>query len=257
MVTDKLKINNKKYSSRLIMGTSQYPNDKILEESLALSGAEIITVSIRKVDFNSNDNIFERLKEKYTFLPNTAGCLSSREAILTAELSREALETNLLKLEIIADEDTLLPNSIELVNTSRELVKKGFKIFAYCSDDPVICLKLEEVGCEVVMPLVSPIGSGLGIRNQHNLELIREFCKGNVIVDAGIGKPSDAAKVMELGFDGVLLNSSVARSLEPKHMAEAMKLAVRAGRKAFLSGMIEQNKYSRLSTSNHGKISNF
>ncbi len=257
MTLDSININDKSYSSRLIMGTSLYPNEKILEKSLELSGTEIITVSIRKTDYRENNSIFDRLKKKYTFLPNTAGCFSSREAILTAELSREALETDLLKLEIISDEDTLLPNCIELVSTSKELVKRGFKILAYCSDDPIICKKLEEIGCEAVMPLISPIGSALGVRNQHNLELIREFCRGNVIVDAGIGKPSDAARVMELGFDGVLLNSAVARSFDPPEMAEAMKFAVISGRKAFLSGIIEQNKYSKRTTSNHGKISNF
>ena len=159
-----------------------------------------------------------------------------KEAILTAELSRESLETNWIKLELIGEDEMLLPDPIELFSTCDELLKRKFKIFAYCSDDPILCKRLEEIGCEVVMPLIAPIGSGLGIRNEHNLEIIREMCSGLIFVDAGIGLPSDACKIMELGFDAVLLNSSVARSLDPVNMAEAMKMAVIGGRKSFLSG---------------------
>ena len=151
----------------------------------------------------------------------------------------------------------LLPDPIELFETCKELIKKGFKVFAYCSDDPVLCKRLEDEGCVSVMPLVSPIGSGLGIRNEHNLELIRKMCSGLIFVDAGIGRPSDASKIMELGFDGVLLNSSVARSLDPPTMAEAMKLAVISGRLGFESGLIEKSKLALQSTTFKGKISNF
>ena len=177
--------------------------------------------------------------------------------MLTAELGRELIETNLIKLELIAEDDTLLPNSVDLIDVAKELIKKKFKVLVYCSDDPIVCKRLEEIGCEAVMPLISPIGSGLGIRNEHNLELIRDFCKGKIIVDAGIGKPSDAVRVMELGFDAVLLNSSVARSMDPLEMAYAMKLAVKSGRSAFIAGVIEKNKYARRSSPIHGKISNF
>ena len=254
---DLLFIDGKFFSSRLIMGTSLFPNQSVLTNSLEISGTKIVTVAIRRVDLKSEINIFNLLKDKYSFLPNTAGCYTSKEAILTAELSREALNTNWIKLEIIANEETLLPDSIELLNTVKILVKKKFKIFAYCNDDPVICKKLEDLGCVAVMPLVSPIGSALGIRNEHNLELIRHVCKGILIVDAGIGKPSDAARVMELGFDGVLLNSAVARSQDPINMAEAMKLAILSGRKGFLSGMIEKSKFGLRSTKSSGKITNF
>lgn len=251
---DFLKLSDKLFKSRLIMGTSMYPNQFVLEKSLEASETEIITVSIRRFDIKSKTNILETLKKKYTFLPNTAGCYNSKEAILTAELSREALNTDFLKLELISDEETLLPDSVELINTAKELIKKNFKVLAYSNDDPVICKKLEDIGCIAVMPLVAPIGSALGIRNEHNLELIREFCKGTLIVDAGIGKTSDAVKVMELGYDGVLLNSSVARSIDPILMANAMKLAVKAGRDGFKAGFIEKNKYGRRSTLNDGRI---
>ena len=250
-------IDGKKFNSRLIMGTSMFPNQSTLIKSLQESDTEIITVSVRRIDLKSETNILEILNQKYTILPNTAGCFSSKEAIMTAELCRESLKTNWIKLEIIADYDTLLPDSSELLKTSEYLVKKGFKVFAYCSDDPIICKKLEDFGCEAVMPMISPIGSGLGIRNEHNLELIREFCQGKIIVDAGIGKPSDAARVMELGYDAVLLNSSVSRAMDPVGMSSSMKHAIIAGRKGYLSGMIEKNKYAKNSTSFDGKISNF
>ena len=172
---------------------------------------------------------------------------------MTAELARELLKTDWIKLELISDEEMLLPDPIELYQTSKELIKRGFKVFAYCSDDPILCKRLEDEGCTSVMPLISPIGSGLGIRNIHNLELIRRMCKGLIFVDAGIGKPSDASSIMELGFDGVLLNSSVARSLDPPTMAEAMKLAVISGRLGYKSGLIEKSKLALHSTTFKGK----
>ena len=257
MKKDNFILDKKKFSSRLIMGTSLFPNHSILLKSLEASSTQIVTVSIRRIDLKSEINIFELIKKNYTLMPNTAGCYSSNEAILTAELSRESLETNWIKLELIADERTLLPDSVELLRTAQELVKKKFKIFAYCSDDPIICKKLQDVGCEAIMPMVSPIGSGLGVRNQHNLEMIREMCSVNLIVDAGIGKPSDAARVMEIGFDGVLLNSSVARSLDPISMSIAMKHAIISGRKGFLAGMIQESKNAIHSSNLKGKISSF
>ncbi len=254
---DLFKIGESEISSRLIMGTALYPNQLILKKSLEASKTEIVTVSIRRFDIKSNIDILNILKDRFYILPNTAGCFSSKEAILTAELGRESLETNWIKLEIIGDDITLLPDSIELLKSANVLIKKGFKVFAYCSDDPILCKKLEDLGCCAVMPLISPIGSALGIRNEHNLELIRENCNCNLIVDAGIGKPSDAARVMEIGFDGVLLNSSVARASDPIEMAKAMKYAVRAGRKGYLSGLIEKDRYAKNTTFDKGKISNF
>ena len=257
MNSDLLEIDGKFFKSRLIMGTAQFPNVSILNKSLLSSETEIITIAIRRMNLKDRENYLDLIDKKFTFLPNTAGCFTKKEAILTAELAREILNTNWIKLELISDQEMLLPDPIELYETCKELIRKKFKIFAYCSDDPVLCKRLEDIGCEVVMPLVSPIGSGLGIRNEHNLETIRKMCKGKVFVDAGIGKPSDACRVMELGFDGVLLNSSVARSLDPVEMAASMKMAVISGRKGFKSGFIEKSKLATHSTTFKGKISNF
>jgi len=254
---DLLTIDGIQFGSRLIMGTSLFPNQKILNQSLEISETEIVTVAMRKINLRRDNDIVTELNNQYRFLPNTAGCFTKKEAILTAELARECMQTDWLKLELISDEETLLPDPVELFDTSKELIKKKFKVFAYCSDDPILCKRLEDVGCEAVMPLASPIGSGLGIRNVHNLEIIRKMCKGTVIVDAGIGKPSDAALAMELGCDAVLLNSSVARSFNPPEMANAMRLAVQSGRIGFQSGMIEKNKKAFNSTTFKGKISNF
>ena len=241
----------------LLMGTALYPNLDVLNKSLEASKTEIITVSIRRFRADNKNLFLNQIEKKIYSSSNTAGCFTKKEAILTAELARESLGTNWIKLELISDEETLLPDPVELYSVCKELVKKKFKIFAYCSDDPILCKRLEDLGCEVVMPLVSPIGSGLGIRNEHNLEIIRNICKGLVFVDAGIGTPSHASRVMELGFDGVLLNSSVARSIDPIKMAKAMKMAVESGRLCFLSGAIEKTKQAIKSTTFKGKISNF
>ncbi len=257
MDRDVLLIDGKRFESRLIMGTALFPNINILNKSLKASGAEIITLAIRRLNLTNSGNFLDQVNRKYTFLPNTAGCFTKKEAILTAELAREILKTNWIKLELISDEEMLLPDPIELYEACKYLIKKKFKIFAYCSDDPVLCKRLEDLGCEVVMPLISPIGSGLGIRNEHNLEIIRKMCSGKIFVDAGIGKPSDASKIMEMGFDGVLLNSSVARSLDPVEMSSAMKLAIISGRKGYRSGLIEKSKFASGSTTFKGKISNF
>ena len=257
MKNSSILIDGKKFSSRLIMGTALYPNLKVLNESLQASDTEIITISMRRLNISKENFFFDQINKDYTLLPNTAGCYTRKEAILTAELAREALKTDWIKIEIISEDEMLLPDPIELFATCEELKKKKFKIFAYCSDDPILCKRLEDLGCEVVMPLVSPIGSGLGIRNLHNLEIIRNLCKGLIFVDAGIGSPSDACKIMEIGFDGVLLNSSVARSHDPINMAKAMKLATESGRISFLSGVIEKTKKAVKSTPFKGKISNF
>ena len=257
MEDTKLLIDGKTFNSRLIMGTALFPNVSLLNKSLTKSQTEIVTISMRRLNVTKKDFFFDQIDKRYTFLPNTSGCYTKKEAILTAELSRESLDTDWIKLELISEDEMLLPDPIELFQTCEELVKKKFKVFAYCSDDPILCKRLEEVGCEVVMPLISPIGSGLGVRNKHNLEIIREICSGLLFVDAGIGSPSDACKVMELGFDGVMLNSSVARSLDPVLMADAMRLAVLSGRKSFISGAIEKTKKAVRSTPFKGKISNF
>ncbi len=257
MNSDSLIIDGNRFKSRLIMGTALFPNVNLLNKSLEISGAEIITLAIRRLNLTIRNNFLDQIHKKYTILPNTAGCFTKKEAVLTAELARETLETNWIKLELISDKEMLLPDPIELYETCKVLLKKKFKIFAYCSDDPILCKRLEDLGCEVVMPLVSPIGSGLGIRNEHNLEIIRKMCSGKVFVDAGIGRPSDASRVMEMGFDGVLLNSSVARSFDPIKMSEAMKLAVVSGRTGYNSGLIEKSKLASNSTTFKGKISNF
>ncbi len=257
MKKDKLIIDNKKFSSRLIMGTSLFPNVDVLNKSIISSGSEIITLAVRRLNISGDNSFLKQIKNKYQFLPNTAGCYTKKEAILTAELARELMNTNWIKLELISDDEMLLPDPIELFETCRELIKKKFKVFAYCSDDPILCKRLEDEGCIAVMPLISPIGSALGIRNIHSLEIIRKICSGLLFVDAGIGRPSDASRVMELGFDGVLLNSSVARSLNPIQMAESMKLAVHSGRLGYKSGLIEKSKTATGSTTFKGKISNF
>ena len=257
MSKDDLVIDGVRLKSRLIMGTAMYPNTNVLNKALIASETEIINLANRRINLASKEGFLNQIEKKYKLLPNTAGCYTKKEAILTAELARETLETNWIKLELINDEEMLLPDPIELYECCRDLISKKFKIFVYCSDDPVLCKRLEDLGCEVIMPLISPIGSGLGIRNEHNLEIIRKMCSGKIFVDAGIGKPSDAAKVMELGFDGVLLNSSVERSLDPETMANAIKLAVISGRKGYLSGLIEKKKNAMGSTTFKGKISNF
>ena len=251
---DKLKIDGKFFNSRLILGTASFPNIDVLNKSIEKSECEIVTTSVRRLNLNQKDFFLDQIKKKYTFLPNTAGCFTKKEAVLTAELARESMNTDWIKLELIGDDEMLLPDPIELYSTCETLIKKKFKIFCYCSDDPVLCKRLEDLGCEVVMPLVSPIGSGLGIRNEHNLEIIRSMCKGLIFVDAGIGRPSDACRIMELGFDGVLLNSAVARSHDPINMAEAMNLAVKSGRQSFLSGAIKKTK-TAVATTIFGRVS--
>ena len=257
MKSDYLVIDGKKFNSRLIMGTSLYPNLDVMNKSLEISETQIITVAIRRLNLSSKGFFLDQLNKDYYFLPNTAGCFTQKEAILTAELARETLQTNWIKLELISDKEMLLPAPIELFDTCKSLVKKKFRVVVFCSDDPILCKRLEDLGCEIVMPLVSPIGSGLGVRNEHNLEIIRRICSGKIFVDAGIGKPSDASRIMEMGFDGVLLNSSVARSLDPINMANAMKLAVISGRLGYKSGIIERRNMASESTSFKGKISNF
>lgn len=244
--------------SRVLLGTARYPSTQILLDALKVSGTELVTVGLRRVSPSANggENLYALLKEQgYHLLPNTAGCFTAKEAVLTAELGREALGTSLLKLEVIADEETLLPESEELLKAASQLVKSGFTVLPYSNDDPVLARKLEDVGCAAVMPLAAPIGSGLGVRNPHNLQLIKERANVPVIVDAGVGTASDVAVVFELGCDGVLLNSAVARAQDPVRMARAMGAAALAGREAFLAGRMPRKFYAEASTALAGRIS--
>jgi len=241
--------------SRLLLGTSRYPSREVLLDSLAASGAEIVTVAIRRVSVEAPDNLYEALRARgLRLLPNTAGCFTAKDAVLTAELAREALATNLVKLEVIADEDTLLPDAEALLVAAKELVAKGFEVLPYTNDDPVLARRLEDLGCAAVMPLGAPIGSGLGIRNPHNLELIVERARVPVVVDAGVGTPSDVAVAFELGCHAVLLNSAVARAREPVRMAAAMKHAAEAGRMGFLAGRIPRKTYAQASSPWEGRV---
>ena len=250
-----LSIGNKKFKSRLFMGTSMYPNHQVMLESLNAGRTEVVTVAIRRISLKKyNENIIDILKKKYFILPNTAGCYTIKEAVLTAELAREALKTNFVKLEVIGNDEDLLPDVENLILAAKELVKKNFNVLPYCNDDPIVCKKLEDVGCSAVMPLAAPIGSGMGIQNQHNIKLIVEESNVPVIIDAGVGTASDVAIAMELGCDGVLLNTAVAEAQNPKLMAKAMADAIEAGRNAFLAGRIPKRSIAKNSTTNKGRI---
>jgi len=238
---DFLIIDNKKFQSRLLTGTGRHKNINQLIRSIENSETEIITVAIRRLnlDAKKEENILEIIKsKKLTILPNTAGCPTSKEAIFTAELARELTETDWIKLEVIPDSKYLLPDPIGTLEAAKELVKKGFKVLPYISADPVLALELEKIGCVTVMPLGSPIGSGQGIHTMESIKIIIEQSKVPVIVDAGIGVPSDAALVMESGADAVLINTAIAQAENPGIMASAFKLGVESGRQAFLAGRI-------------------
>jgi thiazole synthase len=254
---DLLEIAGEQFSSRLILGTARYPNPSIMMNALEVSGTEMVTLSIRRYDITDSfgESILNIIRGgNYKLLPNTAGCYTAKEAVLTAELARAALETNWIKLEVIADDETLLPDVIELLNAAQELVSKGFIVLPYCNDDPITCRKLEDIGCAVVMPLAAPIGSGAGIRNPYNIQIIRDTVSIPVIIDAGIGTASDAALAMELGADAVLLNTAVSCAEHPVMMAMAMKLGVEAGRAAFRAGRIPKLLYAERSSPLTGLI---
>ena len=255
---DSWSIGGLQLTSRLLLGSSRYPSNQVMLEALEESGSEMVTVALRRVslDAPAGENVYQLLRERgYHILPNTAGCYTAQEAILTAELGREALETNFIKLEVIADDDTLLPEPEELLKAAGELVRRGFTVMPYTNDDPITARKLEDIGCAAVMPLAAPIGSGLGVRNPHNLELIKSRATVPVIVDAGVGTASDVTVVLELGCDGLLMNSAVARAQDPVRMARAMKAAAIAGREAFLAGRIPRKFYAESSTSLAGRLS--
>jgi thiazole synthase len=247
--TDPLVIAGESFGSRLIMGTGGVPSMSVLEEALTASGTELTTVAMRRVDAGGRGSVLDVLGRcGIRVLPNTAGCFTAGEAVLTAKLARDALETNWVKLEVIADERTLLPDPIELADAAEQLVDDGFVVLPYTNDDPVLARRLEQTGCAAVMPLGSPIGSGLGIRNPHNIELIVERAEVPVILDAGLGTASDAALAMELGCDAVLLATAVTRAQSPALMATAMRHAVEAGRQARLAGRIPKRRYAQASS---------
>ncbi len=254
---EEFRIADKTYHSRLLIGTAGYPNFQVMTEAIAASGAEIATVSMRRVRLTEDfdENMFSLLQERnITVLPNTAGCFTVKETIFTAQLAREALGTTLIKLEVIGDEQTLFPDVENLLIAAEMLIKDGFTVLPYCNDDPVTCKKLEDIGCAAVMPLGAPIGSGMGIRNPYNIQIIRDSVQVPVIVDAGVGTASDAAIAMELGCDGVLLNTAIAKARRPVLMAEAMKKAIEAGRAAFLAGRIPRKLYASASSPQEGLI---
>jgi thiazole synthase len=247
--TDPLVIAGESFGSRLIMGTGGVPSMSVLEGALTASGTELTTVAMRRVDGGGRGSVLDVLGRcGIRVLPNTAGCFTAGEAVLTAKLARDALETNWVKLEVIADERTLLPDPIELADAAEQLVDDGFVVLPYTNDDPVLAHRLEQTGCAAVMPLGSPIGSGLGIRNPHNIELIVERAEVPVILDAGLGTASDAALAMELGCDAVLLATAVTRAQSPALMATAMRHAVEAGRLARLAGRIPKRRYAQASS---------
>ncbi|WP_181762928.1 thiazole synthase [Rhodococcus spelaei] len=249
MVTDQLTIADRTFGSRLIMGTGGAANLAVLEEALVASGTELTTVAMRRIDAVGGTGVLDLLTSlKIAPLPNTAGCRGAAEAVLTAQLAREALETDWVKLEVIADERTLLPDAIELVSAAEQLVDDGFTVLPYTTDDPVLARRLEDVGCAAVMPLGAPIGTGLGICNPHNIEMIVESAGVPVILDAGIGTASDAALAMELGCDAVLLATAVTRAKDPALMATAMASAVTAGRAARLAGRIPKRFWAQASS---------
>ncbi|TYB44559.1 thiazole synthase [Actinomadura chibensis] len=249
MEDDRLVIAGEELGSRLIMGTGGAPSMSALRAALAASGTELTTVAMRRVDPSARGSVLDVLSEcGIRVLPNTAGCFTAGEAVLTAKLAREALGTAWVKLEVIADEHTLLPDPIELVEAAEQLVADGFVVLPYTNDDPVLARRLEQIGCAAVMPLGSPIGSGLGIRNPHNIELIVERAGVPVILDAGLGTASDAALAMELGCDAVLLATAVTRARRPERMAAAMRHAVEAGRLARLAGRIPKRRYAQASS---------
>ncbi len=253
---ESLKIGPYEFSSRLLVGTAQYPNYQVMMEALEASGAELVTVALRRVDIEASvdSGVLELVMENFTLLPNTAGCYTAKDAVLTAHLAREALETDLIKLEVIADDETLLPDGEELLEAARTLVDDGFVVMAYTNDDPVLCRKLQEVGCAAVMPLGSPIGSGMGIRNPYNFRIIRDELEVPMLLDAGVGTASDATLAMELGCDGVLLNSAIAGARDPVAMAGAFRRAVEAGRMARKGGRIPKRLYARHSSPLQGVV---
>lgn len=256
---DVLKVGAYTLSSRLLVGTSGYPNMQVLLDALEASKTDLVTIAIRRLNLQdvAEESLLDLLiRGGYQLLPNTAGCYTAKEAVLVAQLAREAIETDLIKLEVIGDEETLMPDVEQLLKAAKSLVDDGFTVMAYCNDDLITCRKLADLGCAAVMPLASPIGSGMGLINPYNLQIIREYLtEVPLIVDAGIGTASDAAKAMELGYDGILLNTAISNAKHPVKMAEAMRFAVDAGRAAYQAGRIPRRYYAKASSPVEGRIS--
>jgi len=256
---DLLNISGKHYKSRLLVGTGKYKDFQETKSAIEASGAEIVTVAIRRTNIgqdSSEPNILDFLSpDKFTILPNTAGCYSAEQAIRTCKLAREMLGgSNLVKLEVLEDKETLYPNMPETLKAAKDLVEDGFKVMVYCSDNPLQAKELERLGCVSVMPLASPIGSGLGIQNPHNIEMIISNADVPIIVDAGVGTASDASIAMELGCAGVLMNTAIAKADKPILMAEAMKKAVESGRQAYLAGRMKKKSFASASSPEKGLI---
>ena len=255
MAADPLRVAGRELRSRLILGSGGFANHELLTRACQESEAELCTVALRRLDRDARGSILDVLDAAgVQVLPNTAGCFTARDAITTAQLAREAFGTDWIKLEVIGDDRTLLPDAVELVAAAEELVDDGFVVLPYTTDDPVLARRLEDVGCAAVMPLGSPIGSGMGICNPYNISIILERAGVPVILDAGVGTASDAALAMELGCDGVLLNSAVARAHDPRRMAGAMRAAVEAGRGARLAGRIPKRTQAEPSSPQLGLI---
>ena len=251
IMEDLLKLADKSYRSRLIVGTGKYKDFAETRKAIEVSGAEIVTVAVRRVNITdpNKENLLDYLDpKKYTILPNTAGCYTADDAVRTCRLAREAGVGKMIKLEVIGDDKTLFPDIPATLEAAKTLVKEGFVVLPYITDDPITAKKLQDIGCAAVMPLAAPIGSGLGIRNPYNILIILEQATVPVIVDAGVGTASDAAIAMEMGCDGVLMNTAIAGARDPILMAEAMRLGVDAGRKAFLAGRIVKKLYATASS---------
>lgn len=243
------------FRSRLIVGTGKFASMALMAEAHEASGADLVTVAIRRVDLGGGESLLDYLDtKKYTLLPNTAGCYTAEEAIRTSHLAREAIGTDLIKLEVIGDKLTLFPDNEALLVAAKQLVKDGFTVLPYTNDDPIMARKLQDIGCAAVMPLAAPIGSGAGIQNFHNLEIILKFAEVPIIVDAGVGTASDAAIAMEIGVDGILMNTAIAEAGDPVKMAHAMRLAVEAGRNAYEAGRIPKKLYAQASSPIEGMI---
>jgi thiazole synthase len=254
---DFFEIAGKKFHSRLLVGTGKYRDFQETAQAVEASGAEIVTVALRRVNIEKKGEAMLQdflSPQKYTYLPNTAGCFTAEDAVRTLRLARQAGGWNLVKLEVLADEKTLYPNVIQTIKASELLIKEGFEVMVYTSDDPIVAKELEDIGCCAIMPLAAPIGSGLGIQNPLNIQFIIEQSKVPVLVDAGVGTASDASIAMELGCDGVLMNTAIAKAKNPILMARAMKLAVEAGRLAFLAGRMEKKNFASPSSPINGKI---
>ncbi len=254
---DNFIVAKKKFISRLIVGTGKYKNFRQTANAIKASGADMVTVAVRRVNITDNKqpNLMDYINpKKITYLPNTAGCFNSEDALRTLRLAREMGEWKLIKLEVLGDKKTLYPNMIETLRSTQVLVKEGFNVMVYCTDDPIMAKKLEDVGASAIMPLAAPIGSGLGIQNKINIKIIKKQSKVPVIVDAGVGEASDATIAMELGCDGVLINSAIAEAKNPILMAEAMKFAVIAGRKSYLAGRMKKREFGSASSPKNNLI---